>query len=510
MIKYLHREAEPLEMTHTLEKELFLRMPSSEEYCVHFSGEALRFSSEDDNEYKLYFTGEVDIPWEYRCEPKFPVLYRRICESLTEENGAYYLHIQGNNALPRMAFYRAENFPVDIKRLDFSCNVEGTVKQGDCRFEIEVYYKNGQSRFAFHEDAELRKRVDISGTALLRQTIAVEQEIDFVLIGIRLDDFKGNLKFASPTLTDEKGNNYITPFAVEPLDLAPKKWIGINLSKIEWPHFEITLNGTVIHDGPSFERIHRWPSHQFVLPKSLLRSGDNVLKIRYIGDYLQPMDYILRDVSILKSPTEQGIIACEPYATQEFGVLIKLKQDGIVTAGASRPEITPMIREQTLSKGLQVIKFRAEYFTGNAAVQIAIDGKSFTAELKRYVEKKGVDVIAGTGDQIYSDLSYQGAEEFVTWYLYNRLGRMFTFRTTYRWSGTDRVDEGLYDWLIPLLGDYGVYSAIMTDGRELPNLPSNEKGYFGNNAHFLGYQTHEQDGMFLYWGSQKFTKEEAF
>ncbi len=508
--RYRYHEAEPLEKTVPLKKDMYLPLVSGQSTSISFCGSDIDFHKEDDREYKLYFTGETDIPWEYRCEPQYPVLYRRICESLIPAGDGYQLHIASDKGLPRMAFYRANEFPADIKTLEFSCDVTGVVYQGDCRFEIEVYYKNGQPRFAFHEDAEIKQRIPIQGTCTLRQTIPVDKEIDFILVGLRLDDFCGELTVASPKLTDESGNPYIPPFTVEPLDLEPKQWVGINLSKIEWPHFVITLNGSVIYDGTSFERIHRWPSHQFLLPKELFCDGRNEIKIQYIGDYPQPLDYILRDVSLLISPTEQGIIACEPYAAREFGVLIKLKEDSVVTAIASCPQIQPVLREQKLSKGLHVIPFQSEPFAGKAVIQISIGGKAYTAELSRYIQKDSADVIVGTGDQIYSNLTYPGAEEFVSWYLHNRLGKLFTFRTTYRWSGTDHVDEGLYDWLIDLLGQYGVYSAIMTDGRELPNLPSNEKGYFGSNPYFLGYQAHEQDGMFLYWGAQSFTKEGAF
>ncbi len=508
--RYLYSPAEPLEKTVSLKKDMYRRLASGEGLCMEFDGSALGFDKEDDREYKLCFTGETDIPWQYRCEPQYPVLYRRISESLVQQQGEHCLHIAADDGLPRMAFYRADQFPASVRTLEFSCRVTGQVRQGDCRFELEVFYKNGKSRFAFHEDAELRCSLPICGTATLRHTLHAEAEIDFVLVSLRLEDFCGELTLAAPELVDGQGRAYIPPFAPEPLDLEPKRWIGINLSKIEWPRFVITLNDSVIHDGPSFERIHRWPSHQFLLPKELLRDGKNELKLQYFGDYPDPLAYILRDVSILVSPTEQGIIACEPYATREFGVLIRLKRDAAVTATASCRQIRPVVPEQRLAKGLHVLRFRAEPFAGAAVLTVFIDGKPYTARLERYVEKTAEDVLVGTGDQIYSNLTLAGAEEFVSWYLHNRLGRLFTFRTTYRWSGTDRVEEGLYDRIIGLLGAYGVYSAIMTDGRELPNLPSNEKGYFGTDPHFLGYQAHEQDGMFLYWGAQSFTKEGSF
>ncbi len=508
--KYLHNEAKPMEQTFSLEEDLHRNLRSGETIVTHFRGDTLGFSPEDDNEYKLYFTGEVDIPWEYRCEPQYPVLYRRISESLIQENGRYYLKVKADNGLSRMAFYRADGIPAGVRELRFSCSVEGEVGEGDCRFEIEVYYRNGKSRLAFNEDPEIRRRLEIPGTAQLECVIPVDREIDFILVSLRLEDFKGELKFSSPVLTDPQENHYIEPFAVLPLNLEPKKWIGINLSKIEWPHFEVCLNGVVIYDGPSFERIHRWPSHQFLLPKHLIRSGENEVHIRYSGDYADPLDYTMRSISILKSATEQGIIAFDPFAAKEFAVLIRLKEDAEVICGSSCREITPVQEAQSLSRGLHVLKFTAVPFAGPADIDVCINNRHYTAHLQRYVEKNGTDVIAGTGDQIYSDLTYHGAEEFLIWYLHSNLGKLMTFRTTYRWSGADHVDEGLYDWLIDLLGEYGVYSAIMTDGRELPNLPTNEKGYFGTNPHFLGYQAHEQDGMFLYWHSHSLTKEAAF
>ena len=511
-MRYVHSENELLERPFPLAENLYRVMSANSEAEFCFCGADLGFCRTDDNEYKLYFTGEVDIPPEYRCEPKYPVLYRRICESLEETENGYRLKVVSEEKrLPRAAFYKAADLPRGVKHLDFSCELQAEISDGaDCRIEIEVYYKNGKPRFAYETDAEIKRVLPITADGLYTAHIELAREVDFVLISLRFERFTGRLAVNSPVLKDEEGRNYVEPFRMEPRDLVAKKWLGFNLSKIERPYFEIELNGQTVYSGESFERIHRWPSHSFLLPKELISTGRNRIKIRYLGGYPDPLSYTLRDVSVLVSATEQGIVASEKYARAQFGVLVKLKKAGVVTCGASRPEIRPVRERQEISAGLHVLKFTAEPFSGGATVYVTIDGKRYEAPLSRYVSKCGKDVITGTGDSIYNKLDRRGMTDYLSWYLFNRLGNMFTFRTSYRWSGSDLAEEEIYDWAIDLLGEYGVDTAIMIDGRELPSAETNKLRYGGDSKHFLGYQAHERDGAFYYWGTGRHTREEAF
>ena len=509
-MRYDHAESKLLEQPFPLAKDLYRKLQAGEEVSFSFTGEEIGFRPEDDNEYKLYFTGEADIPPAYRCEPQYPVLYRRICESLVREGETYRLRAASDAQLPRAAFYKVNDLPADVKSLFFSCDVAGIYKKGDCRFEIEVYRKNGKTRLAYDEDAETKVRIPVAGAGRYEREIATEGETDFVLVSLRLDGFEGELLFDSPHLTDGQGREYLQPFCMEPRDLTPKKWLGMNFSKIERPAFEIRLNGQTAFQGESFERIFRWPSHTIPLPKALLRSGENTVTFRYIGGYLDPLPFTLRDAAVLVSPTEQGIIACGRYASPEFGVLVRLKESGKVLCRASRAEIVPAAAESVLPAGLHVLRFRSAFFVGGAEIEVQIGEKHYTAQLERFIEKDCRDVITGTSDSIYNRVDRQWMDDYISWYLFNRLGNMFTFRTSYRWSGTDRIEEGIYDRVIGMLGDYGVYTAIMIDGRELPSAPANKKHYFGRDPHFLGYQSHEHDGSFYYWGTGKHTADEAF
>ncbi|MDE6397988.1 MAG: hypothetical protein K2L51_01570, partial [Clostridiales bacterium] len=495
-----------------LAKDLYRVMRAGDEASFSFTGEQLGFCASDDNEYKLCFTGEVDVPPEYRCEPKYPVLYRRICESLVPCGNEYKLKVVSDDKrLPKGVFCKAYDFPAGLKYLDFACNASGQCNEdADCRIELDVYYRKDTPRFAFESDAEIKERIDLCGAGSYTKRMELNGDVDFVLVSLRFENFTGEYLLDSPTLTDERGVNYVPAFTVEPRDLTAKKWIGLNLSKIERPWFEIELNGNVIFSGESFERIYRFPSHEFVLPKNLIRAGQNTVGIKYVGGYIDPLDYTLRDVSILVSPTEQGIIAHEKYAREEFGVLVKLKRDEKVICSASRREIVPLNKTVKLSAGLHVLRFRAVSFVGGACISVKIGDRTYTAELERYVEKDCRDVITGTSDSIYNRLDYKGMTDYLEWYLHNRLGNMFTFRTSYRWSGSDRIEDGIHDWTINTLSDYGVCSAIMLDGRELPSAVVNRKYYTGNSDKFLGYQSHERDGAFYYWGTGKHTRDEAF
>lgn len=78
--------------------------------------------------------------------------------------------------------------------------------------------------------------------------------------------------------------NVIPPFNTSCHDEDKFDWIGMNISRKEWPEFEITLNGQVIHCGETFERCHRYAEIELPIPSGILKKTDNVLNIKYISD----------------------------------------------------------------------------------------------------------------------------------------------------------------------------------------------------------------------------------
>ena len=121
-MRYVHCESPEFERSFKLAKDLYRVMNTADVLAVEFNSHDVDFDAYDDNEYKLYFTGEVNIPWEYRCEPKYPVLYRRICESLVRDSGKYKLKVDSDDlTLPKGAFYKISSVPSGTRRLRFRC-----------------------------------------------------------------------------------------------------------------------------------------------------------------------------------------------------------------------------------------------------------------------------------------------------------------------------------------------------------------------------------------------------
>jgi hypothetical protein len=84
---------------------------------------------------------------------------------------------------------------------------------------------------------------------------------------------------------------------------------------------------------------------------------------------------------------------------------------------------------------------------------------------------------------------------------------MLTIRPTYRWNGTRTVNTVLYQQIGALLDAMGMHYSHMLDGRELPGCNANPTVAELNTPHFLGRQTHEFDGQFVYWGERDVTSD---
>lgn len=464
----------------------------------------------ENSEYRLQLRIDNEFNKKWRTESTYPILYRRIGESL---NGEVLEAIGDGQPISRNIYYKVYKDELDGSK-DFEFSVEYSIN-GSVEYAhavIEVYYDNNNSRTIESRTAEIIKQIDMESTegqtVIKSVDIKAEEDIDFIFVRVETEALNGELRIKAPRLMDGDCNK-LKPFEKEPLALVTPRWVGENFSKIEWIPFQIQINKTTVFDGYKFDRIFCNPAIEFDIPDGLLKSSDNELIVVYPQDYVGQGKIKLNAVKLI-SNIKRGIVAYDKTASAgEFPVLIKaVKGDAISIIGATG--INTVTENFTADEDrLYVVKFNVtESFDGSKNLTVNVGNEVQCVNIKRFIQKTD-RVLVGTGDTIYIDLKKRDMSKFLAWYFANGAGNMVTFRTSYRWSGCTYIEDGFWDYITGILDDMGVRYSIMTDGRELNSAKSNSDNTCSGKL-FDGYQSHEQDGAYLYWGSNKIGAREAF
>lgn len=471
-------------------------------------------------EYRLRFVGEVDINPKWRNEGSYPILYRRLCESLERGgDGKELLHLHSENPrIPRCAYYKiyGEEAPA-TGEYAFSLTYRTS---GDCALtraaaQAEVYYQRDTPRDYDKNDPDLRVEIPLTlspEATTLQRAITVTEPVDFMVVSLLAEEFTGDLYLETPSLTSPDGTNLISPFRQEPLELKTPRWVGENLSKIEWPAFELSLNGKTVFQGALFDRIVRWPAFEIPLKAEDLKPGQNTAELRLVKEYETQKDFLLLKAEMVVAPG-QGVLAYDrAVRVGRMPILIKTAlPDTEVTLRSDKKCLAPEKTTYAFAEpGLHVVAFQVEKpFSGGAEPVVTIGGEEYPLTVERYLYKKD-DVFTGTGDSIYVNLNWADFSQFAAWYAAGGLGNLATLRTSYRWSGSNCSEEGFWEKLGELYDALGVRHNTMVDGRELPNSTTNRETFPAADPLYDGRQSHEQDGAFNYWQSTEVPKGEEF
>lgn len=468
------------------------------------------FAPDDESEYRLQLRVSNEFNKTWRTEGTYPILYRRIGESLNGD----VLEAEGDGKpISRNIYYKVYKNELNGSR-DFEFTVEYSIKgsvTSACAV-VEVFYDNNNSRTVESESAEIISVIDMVATdgEMITQSavIKAEEDIDFIFIRIETEGLDGNFRLKTPRLTDG-GANILAPFAKEPLVLATPRWVGENFSKIEWIPYEINLNGKTIFKGSKFDRIYCNPAFEFDIPEGALNEGANELEIVYPEEYSGQGKIKINEIKLI-SNAKRGVVAySDTVNIGDYPVLIKALKGDLITIEGADCLLAATNNFTADEDRLYVVKFTAKQsFIGGRSVKISVGDKTDVIDIVRFVEKTD-RVSTGTGDTIYIDLNKRDMSRFLAWYFANGAGNMLTFRTSYRWSGCTYIEDGFWEYICGLLDDMGVRYSIMVDGRELNSAKSNSDDNCRGKL-FEGYQSHEQDGAYLYWGSNKISASEAF
>ena len=475
---------------------------------------------------RLFFTGETALFYQWKNEPDYPITYRYIDDSLNAKEAyrcQYCLDYSGEAVpYPKCAFHKVI-FPPVLSYL-------ALVGAGD-RWTMGIRVKaenlrvreGGYLRFVFEVRAK-KEGVDKRGTLaepdevltlsvpegtygwreLAREFTLRAESTANVCCFLEGENYEGRVFFENPLFLSDNGHNLLPDFAPWAGEKAQFNWIGQNLSRKEWPEFDIALNGEPLYRGALFERCHRYSENEIPLPAGAVREGKNELSIRLISDYREALAYDLHEIGLISH--EKGLLVACPEivrAGEPFALLLDVPED--------RAEITWRVGKETgravfAQKGLHGLKVPGPEPGRDIPVSVACGGREDTGVIARcVVHDKADGVITGTSAIIYICQRELSFRDYLCWYFSNQVGNLLTFRHTYRWSGARFCDRALFKKTAALLNELDVRYAHIMDGRELPGYDMNPPMEALAGPGFLGRQAHERDGALVYWGLRDIT-----
>ena len=466
---------------------------------------------------RVYMTGETAIYYNWKTEGDYEYLYRRLDDSLTsaESNKARFaLDMSADNYdFPKIAYHKIVWWPnfygggvfwrtgVSVKAENLKINQGGYL-----RFLVEIRYSKGIDKRISYTEPDLVETIDIpEGTyewrdfeSIFNKATSPIANVCFYVEGIH---YSGKVLFEKPYFCSENNENILPDFTTYTHEKPLFNWIGVNLSKIEWPSFIVKLNGTVIHDGEIFERCHRYSEWEFTIPEGIAKNGKNTLEIINTSDFRDAAPYNLHEIGIVSTKNDT-IISCPDVIQVDvpFTVLVKTKRDNVEYSIKNAPEyLTPAKPLICKDKGLNVLTFVCKKAVNNIDFLLVSNGIESKCNISRCVLRDEDNVITGTGDSVYINQNDTDFENFIAWYFSNNIGNFITFRPTYRWSGSRTANSSLWKKTAKLLDYMGVKYVLMRDGRELPGCNANPTVEELCSKNFLGRQNHELDGSYVYW-----------
>lgn len=477
-----------------------------------------------ENADRLFMTGETALFYQWKDEPDYPMLYRHIDDSLNTREAwraQYALDFSANFFRhPKVAHHRVMFPPVlsYLRLVDFtdrwtmgiSAKAENlrVAEGGYLRFVFEVRYQHdGIDPDSTVEGPDEVFIIDIPegsyGWQKLEQPITFDaSRVANVCCTVEGENYGGKVFLEAPTFLSENGFNILTDFAPYAGEKSQFNWLGQNLSRKEWPEFEITLNGKVIHCGELFERCHRYAENEIPIERGGILPGENTLTVKLISDYRDALAYNIGEIGIVSHDDSFVVAAPEIIrAGEPFAVLVKTDAEGRTVEfeavfGAIRP-----VSDMTVEKaGLAALQFVCDTPGADLSFKLKCAGAEELCAISRCVLHTPDGVSTGTADVIYINQNDISFDDFISWYFANNVGNLFTIRQSYRWNGTRTLNDPLWWRVSRLLNDAGMLYAHMLDGRELPGMDLNPTAESLEGPGFLGRQTHENDGAFVYSG----------
>ncbi|NJP39887.1 hypothetical protein HCH52_02305 [Oscillospiraceae bacterium HV4-5-C5C] len=475
---------------------------------------------------RLFVTGETALNYLWKNEPDYPYQYRKIVDALdqTHASQAQYCLDFSNR---RQESYikqvcKTVPWPPQLSYLpltplgdSWTGGIRVKTRQlcfqpgGYLRLRFDLRYRRpDHSPADLGEAAQSSRCLDIPAGSYDWRTVSCQLQLPAetlasVMVFIEGINYQGEVYLERPFLQSESGWNLLSDFVDATPDKQAFDWLGVNLSRKEWPEFSVSLNGTEIFKGEVFERCHRHSEWEIELPTDTLLNGQNCLQITNCSAYHDPLPYTFFSLGLIgydASPLR--LIYAPDYvpAYRQFGLLIYLDQPDELSLD-SQAFSTDQILKFT-EPGFQVIQLRAGAARSQAAWTLIGRQGRIDHQVLRVVEKADDDIHTGSSDILYINHNRADFSHFLSWYLSQQVGNQINLRHSYRWNGTRQLNPDAWNFLIPLLNQLKFRYNLIRDGRELPGMAANPDHRLLDGPQFAGFQEHELDGAQFYWGNR--------
>lgn len=455
--------------------------------------------------YKIRVKGEIDVPLYTRTEETFPLYYRRLKDSVKENGNKETLVFSDFNFCHERSAYCMirKDFPINEKGV-FSFKLNGNIKSGEFTVSLEIFYGEKKTRYYYEKcddkyEFTIRNSIDFYSAE-----ICFTEKVDFVMLKISAIDVEGELFADLPALTFH-GREFVPSYLSLRGDCP--EWIGEGFSRTEKQHFIVRVNENIIFDGIKIEAQQHLSGVEFIIHENVLKEENNVISIEYASD--NTVDYIISEIMLIAMPKSFEILGVSSYQRVKriFGVLIYNPYNDVISVKDN--EYFKFIDETKLDNSVSVLRFLPIKTGKDVQVSLKVNSITKSFAIERISNATPDNIITGTGDFIYVMQDLDSFYEYLSWYLNNNIGNLLTFRCAYRWGRTSECNENFWEQAIKLLSLLGIYYSVMLDGRELNGLNATPDKSVFETEFFLGEQTHEWDGSFLY-KAQRLNDEEDF
>lgn len=478
----------------------------------------LDFDIEDENAAdRIFMTGETALFYNWKTEPDYQYLYRRIDDSLSSSEAnktRFALDMSADNFdYPKIAYHKILWWPRfygggSIWRTGISAKAEDLKihEGGYLRLLVEIrYVRAGVDKRLVYTEPDLTAVINIPegsyGWSDFEKAFPpVTASVSSVCVYVEGMRYSGKVFFEKPYFCSENGVSILHDFVPFLQDKPEFNWLGVNLSRVEWPSFTVKLNGETIYDGEVFERCHRYSEWEFTIPRGVAKEGKNTLEITHTSDYRDVAPYNIHELGVVYVRRDVLLWCPEVVSVgEEFPVLLKTERDGLAFTLDAPYSISVSGELKCEKAGLNVLRFICNKPQNDLSFCLESDCGRVECNIARVVERSDDGVITGTGDMVYINQNKRDFENYISWYLTNDIGKLLTVRPTYRWCGSRAADGRLWRETADLLDSLGIKTSHMRDGRELQGCNANPTLAEMESASFLGRQTHELDGAYVYW-----------
>lgn len=408
---------------------------------------------------------------------------------------------------------RVEYLPDDgIYTFSFYSKAENFEPLDEAEVRAELFFcKEGRSHADIFGDADEIRRFPLrAGTYDFQKTevsFPIGEQVACILFTVSVGASRGTVYVEDVSLHCGDRYSFLPQFRMHSGYSGSVDWFGENLSAHEWSDFEVSVNGNPVRKVSFFSSIYRLGESDFEMDAKWFSGEENEITLRYIPDYFAPVSYRLEEVSLLAWERHPFRIVSCPHTVsvgKRFYLVAECEREGeTVRIGCDSHAVVPLCRKMRLDHvGLHTIGFDV---TDNCGTfQIMLEGSDYSEArtVARTVQRGDDGVICATGDAIYIPQNEDKMIEFLKWYLANECGNFITFRPVYHWSGTKSLNPALWKRIVPSLNRMEMQYCLLFDERELSGLNANPTRSLMEGPCFIGFQGHEVDGMYYYWGNE--------